>query len=161
MAKQKQFPFILFHWRPEFFLVMLLFVSIIIITFTPCLTWGQGRSLGFKGLVPPGRFEKKMFKGKVISIDLPLIKIKEGIWSVSKVFIGPPGFLNKQGFPIRNGQHLIIWAVPVKVEGNELLAAFEVQDSDTGRKVLLRNEKGEPLWWGDNNRSGISRNSRQ
>jgi hypothetical protein len=139
---------------------MLLFISLTSVAYVPCLTWGQGRSLGFKGLVPPGRSKRKMFKGKVILIDLPLIKIKDGIWSSSKVFVGPPGFLNNQGFHIRKGQHLIIWAVPVKVEGNKVLAAFEIQDMDTGRKVILRNEKGEPVWWGDNNRSGSRGNSR-
>ena len=77
------------------------------------------------------------------------------------VFVGPPGFLNKQGFSIRKGQHLVILAVPVKVEGNEVLAAFEIQDTDTGRKVLLRNENGEPIWWGDSNRSSRSGNNRQ
>ena len=158
MASQKQDLFI--HSSLNFFLAMLLFISLISVVYVPCLTWGQGRSLGFKGLVPPARSKKKMFKGKVILIDLPLIKIKDRLWSSSKVFVGPPGFLNKQGFPIRKGQHLIIWAVPVKVEGNEVLAAFEIQDINTGRKVLLRNEKGEPVWWGDNNRSGARGNSR-
>ena len=154
MASQREYPFI--HSSLIIFLVTLLFLFLLSLGYYPCLTWGQGRSLGFKGLVPPGGSEKKIYKGKVILVDLPLIKIKTGLWSSPKVFIGPPGYLNKQGFSIRNGQNLIIWAVPVKVEGSQVLAAFEVQDMDTGRKVLLRNKNGEPVWWGDNRRSGQS-----
>lgn len=158
MASQKQYPFI--RSSLNFFLVILLFIFLISVAYVPCLTWGQSRSLGFKGLVPPARSKKKVFKGKVILIDLPLIEIKDSIWGSSKVFVGPPGFLKQEGFLVRKGQHLVIWAVPVKVEGSKVFAAFEVQDIDTGRKVLLRNKKGEPLWWGVNNRSGTSRNSR-
>ncbi|MGA1865704.1 MAG: hypothetical protein ACMUHX_11655 [bacterium] len=158
MASQKDYPFI--RTSLKIFLAASLFLFLLSLGYYPFSAWGQGRSLGFKGLVPPGKSEKKMYKGKVTLVDLPLIKIKTNVWSSPKVFVGPPGFLNKQGFSIRNGQHLIVWAVPVKVEGSEVLAAFEIQDMDTGRKVLLRNENGEPVWWGDNKRSGQGGNSR-
>ena len=122
------------------------------------LTWGQ-RSLGFKGLVPPPNAKQKKISGKVVLSDLPLIKIKN-IWGTSKVFIGPPRFLRDQGFLIRNGQELEILAVPVKVEGREIFVAFQVEDAETGRKIFLRDHKGEPIWWGGNPRSGSESQSR-
>jgi hypothetical protein len=148
------------HPNFVFFLVIFLFALFGALAYMPYLTWGQGRSLGFRGLVPPPESKKKMFKGKVVLVDLPLIKVKDSMWRTSKVFVGPPAFLKEQGFLIRIGQRLIIWSVPVKVEGSEVLAAFEIEDIDTGRKMLLRNEKGEPVWWGGNARSGTNRNRR-
>ena len=159
MDSQKQNPFI--QSSLIFLLVILLYIFFMNLFYVPCISWGQGRSLGFRGLVPPAKSKKKMFKGKVILMDLPLIKIKDSMWHSSKVFVGPPGFLNQQGFPIRKGQHLIIWAVPLKVEGSEVLAAFEIEDIDTGKKLLLRNKKGEPIWWGGTSRSVTNGNSRQ
>ena len=148
MRIQEQAPF--FPLFPKTIWVMLIGIFFISTLFNPCFVWGQSRSLGFRGLVPPPNAKKEKLDGKVLVIDLPLIKIKDGIWGSSKVFVGPPGFLNKQGFRIRRGQHLAILGVPVKVEGSEIIVAFEVEDVDTGKGIILRDKKGEPIWWGGN-----------
>ena len=89
---------------------------------------------------------------KVDSLDLPLIRTKDGDGHPAKVFVGPPFFFKENGFPLFKGQSLIIWAVPMKVEGSDILVAFKIKDRDTGKKISLRDKKGEPVWWGGNNR---------
>jgi len=117
----------------------------------------QGRGLGFRGLVPPRNAKQETYKGEVTGMDLPMIMIKEGLWGSTKVFVGPPGFLNEQGFSLRTGQRLIITAVPVKVEGQKVLVSFRIEDRDTGQSVVLRDKRGEPLWWGGGAGAGTGR----
>jgi len=147
MAFKKQQPGFA---RYVMFFLMVLFV-IFFMSYQD-LVWGQ-RSLGFKGLVPPPNAKKEKISGKIVSLDLPLIKIKN-LWGVSNVFIGPPSFLTSQGFLLQKGQHVEILAAPVKVEGKRIFVAFIVEEEKTGRKVFLRDHKGEPIWWGGNPRSG-------
>ncbi|MGA1790768.1 MAG: hypothetical protein ACMUIM_04730 [bacterium] len=148
MRLKKQVPF--FPLFPKIIWVMLIGIFFISPLFNPCFIWGQSRSLGFRGLVPPPNAKKEKLSGRVLMIDLPLIKIKDSIWGSSKIFVGPPGFLNEQGFHLRRGQRLAIRGVPVKVEGSEIIVAFEVEDTDTGKGIILRDKKGEPIWWGGN-----------
>ncbi len=138
----------------NYFLVILVVIFFMTLAYSPYLTWGQSRSLGFRGLVPPPNAKRKKFKGEVVLTDLPLIRIRDIMRRSIKVFVGPPSFLNEQGFHIRRGQRLIIWAVPVKIEGKKILVAFSIEDKGTGRKIFLRDEKGEPIWWGGNRKPG-------
>ena len=159
MRQRKQYPFYLSGFKIGFAILgICLFLTI---GFWPKFANAQTRGLGFRGLVPPAGAKQKKYKVRVEALDLPLIKTKDWRGRVRKVFVGPPGFLETQGFNMCKGQKLIIQAVSAKVEGRDILVAFEIEDEDTGREILLRNRKGEPVWWGGTSRSNSQPGGKQ
>ncbi|MBN2372553.1 hypothetical protein JXL19_02035 [bacterium] len=156
--RKKLYPFYLSGFKIGF--AILVIWVFIFAAFGSKFANAQTRGLGFKGLVPPAGAKQKKYKIRVEALDLPLILAKDSKGEAKKVFTGPPGFLESKGFAIYKGQRLVIQAVPVKVEGKEIFVAFEMKDEDTDMEILLRNPKGEPLWWGGDIKPG-TREKRQ
>ena len=133
-------------------------LSLFILFFSTISCWGQTRSLGFRGMVPPAKAKKYKYKIQVDALDLPLINARDDDGNPVRVFIGPSFFLREEGFVVREGQRLLIKAVPMKVEGKSVLVGFVIRDRDTGKEISLRDKRGEPLWWkGSDRGSGKKR----
>lgn len=158
MRPKKIFSLSLNNQRPVF--IATIIMACVLIALTSGDSFAQ-RGLGFKGMVPPSNAKPKKYTIKVDELDLPLIRAIDDEGAFVKVFLGPYYFFRERGFEIQKGQSLIIWAVPMKVEGSKVLVSFKIKDKDTKTQIVLRNSKGEPIWWGAGGRPNKQNDKKQ
>jgi uncharacterized membrane protein YgcG len=95
---------------------------------------GQVQSLGSYGMtgwrIAPGM----QVQGLVLKTDKDNITIN----------LGPPWYVSKQGFTLKQGDFLEVTGAQVTRDGQTLLLATQVKKDDQTLKV--RDEKGAPLW---------------
>jgi hypothetical protein len=68
--------------------------------------------------------------------------------STIEVHLGPTAYIEKHQFSFKKGDHIEVLGSQVKIAGKDALLAREV--TQDGKKLVLRDQGGVPLWSGRN-----------
>jgi hypothetical protein len=118
---------------------------------------GTGRYTQYNRMYDPNTIET--IRGRVVGTNTfrPGRGMSQGMQLLVKtenqtisVHLGPAWYLDRQDFPIKNGDEVEVTGSRINFSGSPAIIAAEVRDG--GKVLKLRDNNGIPLWRGGNYR---------